>query len=156
GHEVVNDCIEVALLARGLERPRTDVDGHFARANRIANEHGTQHQKLRAAYNRAWTTFWWYEDYKAFADVYQPVEEFAKDTWNAYDLELLSNLWVCLHAIAKRGEIDEATAKLQTRTQFLETQLERLSQEEGRPSTVLQARTFLVNIRLQKALFAGG
>lgn len=155
GHELVEDCIEAAKLCRGLERPRTEVDGHFDRAERVAGAHGTQHQKLQAAYDRAWTTFWWYEDYKSFAELYESVQEFARNTLSVYDLELVSNLWVCLHSMARKGEIDDVTAKLDRRTERLEAELKRLMKEEGRPSASLQARTLLVKMRLQQALYEG-
>ena len=58
GFQFANDCAEAARLARGLERPRTEVDGLFQRAERAANKYGNEHQQLVVAYDKAWTAFW--------------------------------------------------------------------------------------------------
>jgi hypothetical protein len=92
GYSVVDDCITAALLSRQLERPRVEIDGRFERAERIAARYGTPHQRLECAYQRAWTAFYWYEDYELFAELYQTVQERAKGSRNSYHLELLSNL----------------------------------------------------------------
>jgi hypothetical protein len=60
---LVEDSLEVAKLARGLERPRVVVEGLYARAENLASRFGTDHQRIRTVYDRAWTAFWWYEDY---------------------------------------------------------------------------------------------
>jgi hypothetical protein len=156
GYELVADCMEAAILARGLERPRTELDGLFERAERIAKAHGTQHQRLKAAYDRAWTAYWWYEDYNSFAELYESAQEFARGGQNAYDLELLSNLWRCLHVITKRGELDDSVARLQGRTDLLKEELDRLTKLEDRPSIALQAHSLHVNVRLQQALYENG
>jgi len=62
-YQLAEDCLRAALLARGLERPRHEVDGRFARAERIANEVGHRQQRLRIAYAKAWSAFWWYDDF---------------------------------------------------------------------------------------------
>ena len=156
GHQLADDCIEAATLARGLERPRTEVEGLFLRAERVAKDYGIQHQGLRVAYDRAWTAFWWHEDFHCFADLYDAAEALAKGTRNAYDLELLSNLWVCLHMLVRKGRLADASGKLRARTDVLAAELERLGKEEDRPSTALQARSLSLHMRLQIAIFTGG
>ena len=49
GYQLVEDCLKTAILARSLELPRTDVDGRFERAIRLASDRGTiqQHIPLR-------------------------------------------------------------------------------------------------------------
>jgi tetratricopeptide (TPR) repeat protein len=144
----VGDCLVAAELARGLDRPRIEVEDRYARAERLAKEFGTQHQQLECAYEKAWTTFWWYEDYKAFAGLYREAERLAKGSRNAYEIELLHNLWMLLYAATKGGNIHEPDAKLSERTSTLTRELDRLSSEANRPSTVLQARTLKLLMRL--------
>jgi len=139
--QLVTDCIQAATLARSLDLPRTEIEGRFARAQRVAKEHGTQHQQLLAAYELAWTTFWWFEDFKQFGSLYEEVEKHAKGTLNAYELELLTNLWINLYAAVDRGSLDKAEAKLDTRASLLAAELERLRTQNDRPSTALQAET---------------
>jgi hypothetical protein len=43
---LVDDCLEAAILARNLEFPRTEIEGRFVRAQRMALEHGTTHQQV--------------------------------------------------------------------------------------------------------------
>jgi hypothetical protein len=52
-YQLAQDCLESALLARGLERPRTEVDGRFARAERVARGINYTPQRLRIAYDKA-------------------------------------------------------------------------------------------------------
>ncbi len=139
-YQLVEDCLETALLARSLERPRIEVDGRFERAIRIAKQHGTRQQHLRAAYNKAWTLFWWYEDYSAFTDAYAEVEHLAQGSSQATDIELLKNLWLILHAAAGSKNLDVAAAKLEERTATIRRELGRLQEDKSRPNTALQAR----------------
>ena len=93
GHQLAEDCLETALLARGLDHPRTDVDGRFDRAERIAREHGTDRQLLRITYHRAWTATCWYGDYAEFERLYEFAESLGLGTDNVWDLERLAILW---------------------------------------------------------------
>jgi len=52
-YQLVEDALDTALLARGLEKPRIEVDGRFDRAARLAERYGTLQQQLRVSYNRA-------------------------------------------------------------------------------------------------------
>jgi len=147
GHQLAEDCIDAADLARQLERPRTEIDGLFDRAERIASKYGTEHQRLKCAYQKAWTAYWWHEDFEQFAALYTEVENCAKGSRNAYELELLTNLWFLLHGAVTRGVLNQASAALQSHSERLTKELERLSQEVDRPSTSLQAQTSLLLIR---------
>ena len=146
GLEFANDCIDAAVLSRGLGHPRTTVEGRFLRAQRVSERYGTPHQQLVSAYQWAWTVFWWFEDYPSYAKLYATVESFAKGTENVYDLELLSNLWHILHFLAddKAMELTE----FNERTSVLASELERLSKERNRPSTALQAKSMRLLMKL--------
>jgi hypothetical protein len=148
GFQLVNDCAEAARLARGLERPRTEVDGLFQRAERAAHEYGNQHQELTVAYDKAWTAIFWYEDYALFNDLYGDAERYAGGTHNADELELLSNLWHVLYALVRTGKLDEAASNLNVRTDALLGELRRLGDEENWPSSALHARSLLLCMRI--------
>jgi hypothetical protein len=149
--QLVDDCIAAAKFARNMELPRTDVEGRLVRAERLANEHGTNHQKVVAAYEHAATAFWYFEDYDVFIEFYPKVEALAKDTLNAYDLELLGNLWMLLHTAVRQQWLEAKKADLKSKTAFITSELERLSSDTARPSTALQARTLLLDQRLVAA-----
>jgi hypothetical protein len=145
---LVEDCLKSAGLARELERPRTTVDGLYQRASNVADSCQSVHQRLKCAYQWAWTTFWWYEDYRRFEELYETAERYVTQSKNSYELELLSNLWTLLHSAVVRNAIDSQTSSLQSHTEKLFSGLNTLSKEENRPSTALHART----IRLQMQL----
>jgi hypothetical protein len=141
GFQLAEDCLEVADLARQLERPRVEVDGLYERAERIATECGTEHQRLLCAYKRAWTAFWWYEDYAGFSQFYKIVEERAKGSRNAYHIELLHNIWQLFHTSVISGRYAAGRPLLAGRTDTLLSELERLAKTEDQPSTQLQAQS---------------
>lgn len=148
---LVNDCLEAADLARGLERPRTEVEGLYARADRLTQQFGTHHQRVQSAYDRAWTAFWWYEDYYLFVELYADVEERARGSRNAYDLELWTNLFFMLHGAVTGGELKADKIDMRARATALVAELDRLALEQERPSTALQARTLRILVRLRLA-----
>lgn len=135
------DCLEAAIHARNLERPRAEVEGLFDRAERVAAKHGTAHQCLQCAYERAFTAHWWHEDYDEFLRFYEQVECMAKDSDNAHDLELLSTLWHLLYVVVARRMIESEMAKITEKTLTLKCALDKSSSQSGRPSNSLQART---------------
>lgn len=149
GHQFVTDCIEACKLSRALERPRTETDGRFVRARAAAEKHGTDHQRLLVAYQEAWTSYWWHEDYGVFDRCYLEVEKFAAGTQNPHELELLHNLWIVGEATRQRGELAISPEETKRREDTLARELDRLAKAEGRPSAVLQART----LRLQQELY---
>lgn len=144
----VDDCIDAAILSRRLERSRLEVEGRFERAERVSSRYGTSHQRLQCAYQRAWTAFWWYEDYEHFVELYATVEERAKGSRNPYHLELITNLWHLLPTALREGGFDETETLFQVQTETLREELERLGEEDARPSASLQARALLLQMQI--------
>lgn len=148
GFQVVDDCLEVAVLARELDRPRAEVDGLFNRAQRLADKYGTLHQRLVSTYEYAWTAHWWYEDYKLFEEQYSAVENYVLGTHNPYHLELLNTIWTLLHSLVSSGVFTPVTARMESRTVTLQAELRRLSEDVNRPTAALQARALGLQMRL--------
>lgn len=92
-YQLAEDCLQTALLARGLGRPRTEIDGRFDRAERIARNHGNSRQLFRILYQRAWTANWWFDDFTEADRLYKIAEPLIIDTQVVWDLEKLVNLW---------------------------------------------------------------
>ncbi|WP_420125723.1 hypothetical protein [Longimicrobium sp.] len=151
GVSLVADCLKAADLARSLERPQIEVEGCYTRAQEVAEKYGTSHQCLEAAYQRAWTMYFWYEDFARFSELYSTAEKLAKGSHNAHDLELLTNLWQLLHASVQRAELEPDAVKYRQRTHVVTDELSRLSREDERPSTALQAQTLLAMIQLVRS-----
>ncbi len=147
---LVDNGLLSADLARCMERPRQDVEGLYARAERLANEYGTAHQQLLCAYERAWTSYWWYEDYNSFLQQYNEVERRAQGSQNPYELELWSNLFSCLHVIAQsQASADQVDTK--PPAQLLLESLLTVAQQDDRPSASLHAQSLAVQVQLLTA-----
>lgn len=140
-YQLAEDCLQSAFIARGLERPRVEVDGRFQRAERFADRVGNSQQRMRIFYAKAWTAFWWYNDFDELNRLYNHVEELSIGSSQATDLELLANLWTVLYTSVARGQLKEKDANLNTRTEKLKSELERLAAERHRPNNALWAKT---------------
>ncbi|QLE59999.1 hypothetical protein [Nostoc sp. TCL26-01] len=140
-YQLVEDCLEAAILSRELELPRVEVEGRFARAERIAEQYGIHQQKLRCAYAKAWTAYWWHDDFHTFNRIYNDVERLAIESSQVTDIEKLANLWQLLWTTVQRSQLEVNDAKLEARTKTLHTELQRLQADQDRPSTALQARS---------------
>jgi hypothetical protein len=119
GIQLTEDCLDAADLARQLERPRTEIDGLYLRADRVAGKRGTNHQRIRVAYEWAWTAYWWFEDYERFYELYAAVEDRVRGTTSAYHLELLSNLWTLLRTGVAPGRPKIDGSALSAKTEIL-------------------------------------
>jgi hypothetical protein len=84
GRQLADDCIEAVILARSLERPRSELEGLLARAERVSQKYGTTHQQLISAYQHAWTAFWYFEDFDDFIRQYLVVEARAQGSKNIF------------------------------------------------------------------------
>lgn len=142
-YQLAEDCLQAAILARQLELPRAEVEGRLLRAERIAERVGNQQQILRVTYAKAWTAFWWYDDFEELSRLYDQVEKLAVGTEQADDLESLTNLWTIMNTAIARGKLDPVNTRFEVRTCNLKTELRRLAENERRPNNALQARTSL-------------
>ena len=154
-YQLVEDCLRSALLARGLERPRMEVEGRFTQADRLAQGLNHNQQRLRIAYNRAWTAFWWYEDYLEFGQFYDVVEQRAEKSDQASDVDLLFNLWTLLLPLMAEGDISPKCAKIELRSQRLATIFRTFETDSTRPNRALQAHTNLTMMRTTQAYYSG-
>ena len=154
-YQLVEDCLRGAILARGLEKPRNEVEARLAQADWLARELDHRPQRLRIAYNRAWTAYFWYEDYSAFSQFYEEVEQHLEDSDQAHEVELLWNLWQLLMPSVAEGRIAAQDAQIESRRQRLAAMLEPIAANPLRLNNALQARTSLVFMRITQAIQAG-
>lgn len=154
-YQLVEDCLRSAILARGLERPRNEVESRFLYADKLASDLGYVQQQLRIAYNYAWTMYWWYEDYAAFNKLYEAVEKQAELTSNAADTELLLNLWQLLYPSISAGRLSAQIADVVSRSNRLVAILTPLANDSSRPNNALRARTDLALLEISNALAQG-
>jgi hypothetical protein len=139
--ELVEESLQSALLARGLDRPRHEVDGRFGRAERLARKTSSR-QLQRIWYQKAWTALWWFDDVDEAARIYDLLAaEVLESDW-IWDLDDLVNLWLALQA---------GKAPDEARTGSLRAALQRHAGDKSKETSSLWARTQL----LQMDLLAG-
>src|SRR5262249_31502761 len=143
------------LLSRGLEKPRHETEGRLARAEAIAARVGHQQQRVRIAYAKAWTAYWWFEDFPVFNSVYDDVERLTAGSWVSSDFEQLLNLWSILLTAVATGQIEAVISRLADRTNELKANLERLATCKERPTTALHAKSFQCLVELLESLRDG-
>lgn len=132
--ELVEESLRSAVLARGLERPRYEIDGRFDRAQRLAEKVGGS-QRQRILYMKAWSALWWFDDLDEATRIYTLLEsEVLSSEW-VWHLDDLVNLWTALQ-ITK--EPDEA------RTAALRAALQRHADDTSKTTSSLWARMQLL------------
>lgn len=153
--ERVTDALVAAKLSRGLERPRVETDGRFARAIRLANEAGTTRQKIAAEYESLWTAYWWYDDATFVNEGYGAFEARVLDSDNATELGLLGNLLQLLFNSVRFEHLTAAEACLDERATRLSSRLKTLTTNTSRPNNALEARVSVLNIRVTQTVATG-
>lgn len=149
------EALVAAKLSRSLGLPRTDIDGRFLRAVRLADDGGTRRQKLEARYESLWTAFWWFDDIAAVVGGYDQFEAEAIDDDNAKNLEFLCNLAQLLfNAVFPNGWARDKV-QLDARVARLKARLGQLANEAERPNNALQARTSLLIVKVNEAMVNG-
>jgi len=151
-YQQIEDALRAAILARGLGRPRTEIDGLFIRAERIAATSKSIKQQLRIAYNYAWTAMFWFNDVRQLNTVYDTVEAMGLPSAHAEDIELVQNLWMVLWTQVHHGGISPSDAKIDERRDALSAALKRLASDSTRPNNALQARTSLALLAVHGAM----
>ena len=143
-YQLFEDSLQSALLSRGLNHPRTDVDGRFARAERIARESGNSRQLLRVLYARAWTANFWYDDYAELDRLYDEIESLALDSQSVWELDKSANLWNAGTAwqVSRPQQYDEQGWA--TRREILREAFVKHSGDAERKTASLWARTQIV------------
>ncbi|MDP3922616.1 MAG: hypothetical protein Q8Q84_04495, partial [Hydrogenophaga sp.] len=132
--ELVEESLQSALLARGLDRPRHEVDGRFDRADRLALKTGSR-QRVRIWYQKAWTALWWFDDPEEAERIYDMLaSEVLSSAW-IWDIADLVNLWLAL----KSGKALDAAS-----TRALRAALQRHADDRSKETSSLWARTQLL------------
>lgn len=139
--EIVEESPRSALLARGLDKPRTEVDGRFDRAERLAREVSNSSQLHRIWYQRAWTAVWWFDDMRDALRLYDLLAAEVLNSEVIWEIEDLVNLWLALQ-FSHRQEVG--------RTAALRAALQRHADDHSKKTSSLWGRTLLLLMDLTK------
>jgi hypothetical protein len=145
---LADDALRAAQLARGLEKPRFEVDGRYERAVRIAREHQLSSQNLAAVYEWAWTSYFWLDDAQRLTDLYDQVEKLAIDSDSANDLERLNNLLPLLASAIRHGMLSSEDGAIERRQASLVAALEVAKNDAARRNNALHAHALLLLTRV--------
>jgi len=138
----VDDSISIAIVAAEMDKPKTEVEGLFTRAKRLAEKYGSSEQCFTAKYQEIWTLYFWYNDYDILINNYDEIESLTKDTINLFDVERLSNLFSLLRTLAvTTGKVEASYTD--TKKKIVQEKLEAFKNDETRPSAALHAEFML-------------
>lgn len=151
--QLVENCLESAILSRMLELPKTEIIGKFERAKNFAKKTGNTQQVIRIIYQLAWTYINWYDDYDLFYKEFQDFKLLTFNEPNLDNLESYLNLINVLKAISIYIENSDAPLInfLKEEDDFI-TLLTRCSLKKEKPSTALLSKFYLSFITISRKL----
>lgn len=149
--QMVAEALLGAKLCRNLEHPRTDVDGRFARAKRLAKRYGTHRQRLQVDYEIILTGFWWYDDFELLNSSYERFEDLLLPDDHVKNVEYLSGIGQLLVVSVIYGHLTLQESGLIERSNRLRQRLEKITRDQSQPNSALEARTLRVHWKLNMA-----
>lgn len=153
-HRVV-DALVAAKLSRGVEKPRVETDGRFARAIQLADKYGNLHQRIETRYEQIWTAYWWFDDFDFLNREYATVEQLAEQAGHARTLGFLVNLGQLLFNSVTHGHLEPDACQLEQRTDRLVALLRPMAADATRPNNRLEAEAALRHVELNQAMLSG-
>lgn len=147
--QLVEDCLESAILSRMLELPKAEVMGKFERAMKFAVKLGNSQQIIRIHYQKAWTLINWYDDYQNFYDEFSQFKVLVKKDPNLDNIELYFNLYNILRTISNFKEVKEVSVIdfSSIEKEFVEL-LKQCSINENKPSSALLSKFYVCFINI--------
>jgi hypothetical protein len=149
-HILVEEYLRAAHLARGVDRPRHEVEGLLAQARRLAAS-TTPQQLLRAQYDLAWTSFWWFDDPKQTLAAYEQMESSIATLLDANDVELHANILNLIMTAVAQGRLERAASRLDARFDALVAVADTMALDKTRAANALHARTASGLLALSRA-----
>lgn len=148
--EEVDMFLDMAIISKELEEPIFKTTGLFERAIKIANNFGTDQQKLNGYYHYAWAAYWWLEDNSLFEENLQKVCDLVQMSTISFkwrDLVTLLTVGVTLK-YQKIGNLNYNEILEVTSKKLLE-----ISSDVSRPSNALHAVGLKLILDLLKHTF---
>ena len=154
--QLVEDCLESAILSRMLELPKTEVIGKFERAKRFVNKLNNIQQKIRIHYQLSWTLINWYDDYKSFYEEFLIVKELVQNHPNLNNIEFYLNLLNILKTISCLEETKYILViDIEKEEKDFITFISKCSKNKEKPSTSLLAKFHLSFFQLRQKIENG-
>lgn len=109
----IEELREDYTIRRGLERPRQEIDGSFARAQAECGKHGSEQQAFLIVYDHAWTSLFWFEDLGTAYIDYQKLKEYVNKVCTVVRLEKLTNVLSILRSASQLGLFENDKIELE-------------------------------------------
>lgn len=145
--ELMDDCLNAAILSRELEEPREFTYGRFDRARRMAEKGGNSRQALAAIYQHAWTAAYWHDDPDTASKLYDEIEKRSLSSDRVEDVECAVNIWQTMLSVIQHG-IAERDTTFDKRTDRLLAHLEAVANDTKRPNNAANAKGMLLLMRI--------
>lgn len=145
---LVAETLLAAKLSRMLERPRTETDGRFDRASRLATKYGTHQQQLEVLYETIQTAYWWFDDLALLNSSYDQFCQMLRPDEHIRNVEFLLTLTSHLGNCVIYGHFTAEECRLTDRSDKLRSRLESIAGDQTSPNRALEARTLLVHLKL--------
>ncbi|SMG19918.1 hypothetical protein [Sphingobacterium psychroaquaticum] len=147
--ELIEGCLESAILSRMLERPKTEVLGRFSRALKFCEKVKNKPQEIRVRYQLAWTLINWYDEYSDFYKEYIQIKQLVAEEPNLLSIEHYFTLSNILRTISTLEDIDEMVKidyELEERN--LKSVLQACASDSRKPATGLLSKFYLSFIEI--------
>jgi len=142
--QLVEDAIESAILTRQLEKPRSELEGRFDRAERLLLKIENLGQRIRLKYQKAWTYVNYYDDYKSFLIEYFELKKLLPSFITISSLEFYSTLFTLFRNVHLHDDsvIDEELFLSEKQEFYLF--FDKIGSEEKETSVSLTAKMHLL------------
>ncbi len=147
-YELASDYLRAGKLAARLERPRAEVESFFDQSAAVARriEHTTM--IVEALYHKAWTAYWWYDDFVGAAVLYDDMLPLLSAVMDSETVTLYSNLYNCLRTGELTDQLELPEGKSEAWNESVRAKLESMASDSSRPNNAFHARTSLAFHRL--------
>lgn len=146
----VTEALIAAKLSRNLELPRTETEGRFLRAIRLADADGSYQQQLEARYEQIWTAFWYFDDIPFLLEHYESFESRVIDSSHSCELDFLCNLHQLLVNAVIHKYVTAAECDLEQRRDCLIKAFQKITANTERPNNSLEAKTSLLLLKINQ------
>ncbi|QOG03481.1 hypothetical protein [Flavobacterium sp. MDT1-60] len=148
-YQLVEDCLDSAIISRELEDSREIIEGKFSRAIRFAKKLKNTNQLCRIYYQQAWTAIFWFNDFEEFINAYINFREKINSDSNIYILQHYSTLYTVLNSHAEFEDLINLSEEKELFYLILNEKIEktRKSTSSLEAETYLCLNTIFENIR---------
>lgn len=143
-YQLVEDCLDSAIISRELEDSREVIVGKFSRALRFAKKIDNKSQLCRIHYQMAWTSIFWFNDFEEFINEFKNLSLKIDSDSNISLIKLYSTLYTVLNSHPEIKELINLQEEKNIYYKILNEKIEKTKIS----SSSLEAETYLYLSRI--------